>query len=52
MGKKVKVGSFLLRNQRVKMAKNLVIKELIHKPFSLRPPYDNLRMVNKGNNSS
>lgn len=38
----------------IKMAENVrvVIKELIHKPFSVRPRHDKLRIVNKGNNSS
>jgi hypothetical protein len=36
----------------IKMAESVVIKELIHKPFSVRPVHDNLRIVNKGNNSS
>jgi hypothetical protein len=34
------------------MAENVVIKEIIHKPFSVRPLHDELRIVNKGNNSS
>ena len=36
----------------IKMAENVVIKELIHKPFSVRPLHDKFRIVNKGNTSS
>jgi len=36
----------------IKMAENVVIKELLHKPFSVRPLHDKLRRVNKGKNSS
>jgi len=36
----------------IKMDENVVIKELIHKPFSVHPIYDRFRIVNKGNTSS
>jgi len=31
------------------MAENVIIKEIIHKPYSVRPLHDKLRIVNKGN---